>query len=222
MLDKLLNLVVNTPTEEEEQEFINYVNDLHIYAEPEEKALCFSYEHCNQCYRFAEVMLNHAPLEYYISKGYKVLTFKEFKEQYMFYMEGKELKIIPPTGFIVDEENSTFECIKFKPKKLTYEDVAEKLFSDTQPYFITTDGCIQQSIDLLRNGLKDPNNCYTKEQAKKLLAINKFINVAIYLNKEGKECEYIIYLVDNCIKVGAPLACYGMPKFKSKEDAEQV
>ena len=27
----------------------------------------------------------------------------------------KEMKIIPPEGYEVDEENSTFECIKFKP-----------------------------------------------------------------------------------------------------------
>lgn len=29
----------------------------------------------------------------------------------------KEMKIIPPEGYEVDEENSTFECIKFKPIK---------------------------------------------------------------------------------------------------------
>ena len=27
----------------------------------------------------------------------------------------KELKIVPPEGYMVDKENSTFECIKFKP-----------------------------------------------------------------------------------------------------------
>lgn len=30
-------------------------------------------------------------------------------------METKELKITPPEGFEIDKENSTFECIKFKP-----------------------------------------------------------------------------------------------------------
>lgn len=29
----------------------------------------------------------------------------------------KELKIVPPEGYEVDKENSTFECIKFKPIK---------------------------------------------------------------------------------------------------------
>lgn len=32
-------------------------------------------------------------------------------------METKELKITPPEGFEIDKENSTFECIKFKPIK---------------------------------------------------------------------------------------------------------
>lgn len=30
-------------------------------------------------------------------------------------METKEIKIIPPEGFEIDREHSTFECIKFKP-----------------------------------------------------------------------------------------------------------
>lgn len=29
----------------------------------------------------------------------------------------KEVKIIPPKGYVIDKENSTLECIKFKPKK---------------------------------------------------------------------------------------------------------
>jgi len=28
----------------------------------------------------------------------------------------KEVKIIPPEGYEIDKENSTLECIKFKPK----------------------------------------------------------------------------------------------------------
>jgi len=30
-------------------------------------------------------------------------------------MEQKQVKIVPPEGYEVDKENSTFECIKFKP-----------------------------------------------------------------------------------------------------------
>lgn len=38
-------------------------------------------------------------------------------------MEAKELKIQAPEGYEIDKENSTFECIKFKPikKGITYK-----------------------------------------------------------------------------------------------------
>lgn len=34
-------------------------------------------------------------------------------------METKEIKINIPEGYEIDKENSTFECIKFKPSKNT-------------------------------------------------------------------------------------------------------
>lgn len=44
-------------------------------------------------------------------------------------MEQKELKIVPPEGYEIDNENSTFECIKFKKVKngLTIEKVHNAL-----------------------------------------------------------------------------------------------
>lgn len=53
-------------------------------------------------------------------------------------METKEIKINIPEGYEIDKENSTFECIKFKPKKdisnLTYEKVCRRLFPDGVRY----------------------------------------------------------------------------------------
>ena len=37
-----------------------------------------------------------------------------------------EIKIQAPEGMEIDKQNSTFECIKFRPKKVTYEDISEK------------------------------------------------------------------------------------------------
>lgn len=39
-------------------------------------------------------------------------------------MDTKEIKISVPDGYEIDNENSTFECIKFKPVKkcITYKD----------------------------------------------------------------------------------------------------
>ena len=38
-----------------------------------------------------------------------------------------EFKIQIPEGMEIDRENSTFECIKFKPKELTYCDIIKHL-----------------------------------------------------------------------------------------------
>ena len=38
-----------------------------------------------------------------------------------------EIKIKVPEGMEIDKENSTFECIKFKPKRITYADIAQKV-----------------------------------------------------------------------------------------------
>ena len=41
-----------------------------------------------------------------------------------------EIRIQVPEGMEIDKENSTFECIKFKPKKITYADIAQKICYD--------------------------------------------------------------------------------------------
>lgn len=37
-------------------------------------------------------------------------------------MKTKEIKIVPPEGYTIDRENSTFECIKFKPISKRWRD----------------------------------------------------------------------------------------------------
>ena len=39
-----------------------------------------------------------------------------------------EIKIQAPEGMEIDKEHSTFECIKFRPKKVTYKDISEKYY----------------------------------------------------------------------------------------------
>lgn len=92
-----------------------------------------------------------------------------------------EVRITVPEGMEIDRENSTFECIKFKPKAETYEDVAKKLFFDKDITFIDTRGEVKtDNVD--NSCFPDANNCTTTKQAAKLLAINKLMNVAKYLN----------------------------------------
>lgn len=97
-------------------------------------------------------------------------------------METKEMKIVPPDGYEIDKENSTFGCIKFTPikKKVTYNDVAKELFENKWGYYLMGDGCVGNC--LLHIYFMNNNNCTSKEQAEKLIAINKLMNVAKYLN----------------------------------------
>ena len=86
-------------------------------------------------------------------------------------METKEIKINIPEGYEMDKENSTFECIKFKPikKELTYEDVAEELFSKNM-FTLDTIGRI---CYVCSTGSKfDKYNATSKKQLERLFALN--------------------------------------------------
>ena len=48
-----------------------------------------------------------------------------------------EIRIKVPEGMEIDKENSTFECIKFKPKEITYDDIQNKIMPYTDTVFTT-------------------------------------------------------------------------------------
>lgn len=142
----------------------------------------------------------------------------------------KEIKIIPPEGYEIDKDKSTFEKIVFKKveEKLTYEKIVEKLFKFNEHYYIDEDG----SIIKTSTDWRCPNSAPTKHQLERLLALNKLMNVAHYLN-EGSEfdweddlqAKYHIFYNNKSktiiIDLNAYLNC-GVVYFKSKELAEQA
>lgn len=82
-------------------------------------------------------------------------------------METKELKIIPPEGYEIDKENSTFKCIKFKPAAKRWRDNKYKLFKG---YFINNDSRIQLAPSCYNHDFN--NNVFaTEKQAKSALAM---------------------------------------------------
>ena len=142
-------------------------------------------------------------------------------------MENKEIKIQVPSGYVIDEENSTFECIKFKPKKLTYKDVAKELFIGNKAYYVDGEGNIFYYP--CNEHYHCPNNAISYKQWNKLLALNKLINVAKYLNGDWEpnfddfsECKYYIVYCDRIQVITRNNINYGIPCFKSKELAEQA
>lgn len=95
----------------------------------------------------------------------------------------KEVKITVPEGYEIDRENSTFECIKFKKKALTYEDVAKELFCGKETYYTTIEGRIR--CERITAAFAEPNNATNNCQLERLLAYNKLMNVAEYLNSQA-------------------------------------
>lgn len=98
----------------------------------------------------------------------------------------EDLKITAPEGYEIDCENSSFECIKFKKKEpISYNDIAKKLFYSNTVYYPDNKGTILQ-VCSASESYAEPNNCPTRKQAEKLMAINKLLNVAHYLNGDWK------------------------------------
>jgi hypothetical protein len=163
------------------------------------------------------------------TQEYELLTLKQYKEKYM-NTETKEFKIEIPEGYEVDKENSTFEKIVFKKveEKLTYEKIAEKLFKFETHYYIDSNGVIRKNSA----GWKCPNAAPTSQQLEKLLALNKLMNVAYYLNdgwepdwNDNSQRKYFIYYDSNdkafVIDYNTHFN-YGVVYFKSIEIAEQA
>lgn len=146
-------------------------------------------------------------------------------------METKEIKIVPPEGYEIDKENSTFECVKFKPiKKATnYKEVEDKLFTGVnKEYFINAQSSDKDSI-FNRTSVQFIQCCSDK-QIEKIIAIAKLMNVAKYLNGDWKpdwDNEYELKYLINKIRAGIYVSrnnCnnFAIIYFKSKELAQQA
>ena len=117
-----------------------------------------------------------------------------------------EFKIQIPEGMEIDRENSTFECIKFKPKELTYIEISKKF---------------PKSSSVSTNG----------RHLSKLLIIRQLLEVADYLNGDwnpdwndiNQPKYFISYNVSKKIFVDACYYVnYGIVCFSSKENAEKA
>jgi hypothetical protein len=107
-------------------------------------------------------------------------------------MNAKELKIEAPEGYEVDWDNSSNNVIRFKPikKKVTYEDIINNIKA--------------KNIGIsVQHGLTKIGKDFfitSEKQLEQLLALNKLMNVAKYLNGNWKinwrskqEKYYIVY-----------------------------
>ena len=91
----------------------------------------------------------------------------------------KQITITVPDNCELKQDGNTYTIVE-KEKKLTYGDIARELFNNCCCY-IDSNGRIKD-VKNLSASPNDLTNCVTRKQAKKLLAINKLMNVAKYLN----------------------------------------
>lgn len=140
-------------------------------------------------------------------------------------IEGQEFEL--PQS-LVDEIK---ERLTPKVKKLTYEDIAEKLFTFGKECFWATErGTVRSSTNC--GEITDPNAATSKKQVEKLLAINKLMNVAKFLNGNWKinwigisQIKYYLYLSvfhSNITIAGICNMNDALVYFKSKELAQQA
>lgn len=144
----------------------------------------------------------------------------------------KEIKITVPDGYEIDKANSTFECIKFKKKALSYEDI--EVHITKQKIRGIFSAVIEESrtqSDIVGYTTLGKGYCYP-EHLRQLLALNKLMNVAEYLNKGWKpnlkRFDYKHYFayngVDDTIEIWTMNAANlsGGVVFRTKELAKQA
>ena len=150
-------------------------------------------------------------------------------------MNAKELKIVPPEGYEIDRENSSIDIIRFKPikKKITYYDVCRELFLHEPSWRLLETGVIVYAA------ISDSAISYSmltapsSKQLEQLLALNKLMNVAKYLNgdwepdwnnsRETKWCLFCDHNNNKKIVTSTwQTSHYGCVHFKSKELAYQA
>lgn len=99
-------------------------------------------------------------------------------------MKTKELKIEAPEGYEVDWDNSSMNTIRFKPikKKITYKDICRELFLDKPSWRLTDLGTAIHATCTSSAIIHHKTISTSEKQLAQLLALNKLMNVAKYLN----------------------------------------
>lgn len=156
-------------------------------------------------------------------------------------METKELRVQAPEGYEIDKENSTLECIKFKPiHNPTYKDISNMLFNSdiTDYYRINNMGKIDKYISHVTtfNGDIDfyfrKNIALYRKQLERLLSLNQLLNIAKYYNKiHSKQNNCCLYYVSFEKEYGYSVRPYYIKNdwlnsviafFNSIDDAQEV
>lgn len=228
------NVVVNCQTEAEAQEYLNILDSFGYKWKNGEYLISFDNWDwfADKTYYKTDKVYKTVTISNKAKENEQIITYQQFKQLLNGNnMETKEFKIQVPEGYEIDKENSTFDCIKFKPIKnvLTYEDVAKELFLRKTGYYTDKFGSMCSAV-LYDSQYLDSNNCTSEKQVQKLLAINKLMNVAKYLNGDWKpnwgdsnERKYYISMDGGNIEVSMVISSHCVEVyFKTPKLAQQA
>lgn len=108
--------------------------------------------------------------------------------------EFNHVRIIPPEGYEIDKENSTFENIVFKKKYVdSYESILKELFPPQASVHGENAGKVYNVEQFIKNH-KDKIVLNKRENYRRLAALTKLINVAEFLNQGNTGNAYFIYI----------------------------
>lgn len=137
----------------------------------------------------------------------------------------KEMKIIPPEGYEIDKENSTFECIKFKPIVKRWRDDLKAIITG---YYI-----MDNKLGPFKGDNTECNfNVFaTKKQAKSALAMARISQIIANDKRFGgpitdeEWCDpdlekYTIYRKENSVTRGCNFTLYTFLAFHAKSQRD--
>ena len=121
----------------------------------------------------------------------------------------KEVKITPPQCYQVDKENSTFECIRFRPVKKglpkTWEEFCNIYPIHEGETYINNSSMLSSLNMGQRRFCVDRNILPSEEMAKAVLALCQLIQLRDYYN-QGWKPNWCSTIFDKwCIEICGPL-----------------
>ena len=144
----------------------------------------------------------------------------------------KELKIEVPKGYEIDKENSTFECIKFKPKGIkTWNDLYEASRNSSEVmvsgYYIDDHSHLHVTNRLIARDYSR-NVFLTKKEAKSALAMSQISQLMPYYGgaiteEEWLDAEmrkFVIYRICNRVFFDPTYTFYKYLAFHTEEQRD--
>ena len=137
-------------------------------------------------------------------------------------IEFNHVRIIPPEGYEIDKENSTFENIVFKKKYVdSYESILKELLRPLTHVYGENPGTVYMVEQFVKNH-KDKIVLNKKENYQRLVALTKLINIAEHLN-QGESGIYTICIDStNKVRVTTTAGYYGQVFFHTDQLAKRA